>query len=133
MCWHIVSTPTEKLIGQWTIRRWHSGSNSCIVASQGGYDGSYHRTTIAPPSHHSSIEVRPLGLGPELAQINLQIAFIQHYIYIYQQSIESQSMSLEYIGQSIMFPTTVIFVTTLQLYSYIAGTPSDPILQTCIV
>ena len=65
----------------------------------------------------SSIDVRLLGLGPELAQINLQIAFMQHYIYLsteYRKNIESQSMSLEYISQSGMFSTTVIFVTTLQ-------------------
>ena len=41
-------------------------------------------------SDPSSIDTRLLGLGPELAQINLQIAFIQHYIYLstkYRKSI----------------------------------------------
>ena len=31
---------------------------------------------------YSSVYVRLLGLDPELAQINLQIASIQHYIYL---------------------------------------------------
>ena len=30
----------------------------------------------------SSVLIRLLGYGPELAHINLQIAFIQHYIYL---------------------------------------------------
>ena len=63
----------------------------------------------------SSIEVRPLGLGPELAQINLQIAFIQHYIYLstkYRKSIHVLGIyrSISYVPYNsyIRYNTTAI-------------------------